>query len=122
MSKEARQKGRNGECVICINPGGEETWDRIVSAHSSPGAPFIVLNNAYSTSYGLGNKRGYEEVREICICNGIKRYAEVIVLLNFAFLSSGLLCKESFQRMDSSILSRAVGSLLGKARWISRIA
>ena len=60
-SQQARKEGRNGEVVICVNPGGEETWDRLVSAHSSPGAPFIVLNNAYSTTYGLGNKRGYEE-------------------------------------------------------------
>lgn len=61
-SQEARKQGRNGEVIVCVNPGGEETWDRLVSAHSSPGAPFIVLNNAYSTTYGLGNKRGFEEV------------------------------------------------------------
>lgn len=61
MSQEARKNGRNGEVIVCINPGGEEAWDRVVSAHSNPGEPFIVLNNAYSTSYGLGNKRGYEE-------------------------------------------------------------
>mmetsp|Transcript_12349 Transcript_12349/g.17741 ORF Transcript_12349/g.17741 Transcript_12349/m.17741 type:complete len:165 (-) Transcript_12349:118-612(-) len=61
MSPEARQNGRNGEIVMCCNPGGEETWDRLVSAHASPNAPFIVLNNAYSTSYDLGNKRGFEE-------------------------------------------------------------
>lgn len=61
MSQEARRQGRNGELIICVNPGGEETWDRLVSAHSSPGAPFIVLNNAYSTTYNLGNKRGFEE-------------------------------------------------------------
>ena len=54
-------EGRNGEVVVCVNPGGEESWDRLVSAHSSPGAPFIVLNNAYSTTYNLGNKRGFEE-------------------------------------------------------------
>jgi hypothetical protein len=60
-SQQARKLGRNGEVVICINPGGEESWDRVVSLHSSPGAPFIVLNNAYSTTYNLGNKRGYEE-------------------------------------------------------------
>lgn len=61
MGKEARQNGKNGETIICINPGGEEKWDRVVSAHSSPGSPFIVLNNAFSTTYGLGNQRGYEE-------------------------------------------------------------
>lgn len=61
MSKSARQQGRNGEVIICVNPGGEETWDRVVSAHGSPGGPFIVLNNAYSTTYNLGNKRGFEE-------------------------------------------------------------
>jgi len=61
MSQEARQQGRNGEVIVCINPGGEETWERLVSAHSSPGAPFIVLNNAYSTTYNLGNKKGFEE-------------------------------------------------------------
>lgn len=61
MSQEARREGRNGECIICINPGGEETWDRLVSAHASPKAPFVVLNNAYSTTYDLGNKRGFEE-------------------------------------------------------------
>lgn len=61
MSPEARKAGRNGEVVVCINPGGEETWDRLISAHGSPGAPFVVLNNAYSTSYGLGNGCGFEE-------------------------------------------------------------
>jgi Domain of unknown function (DUF1995) len=60
-SQDARQKGRNKESIICINPGGEETWDRLESGYGSPDAPFIILNNAYSTSYGLGNKRGYEE-------------------------------------------------------------
>jgi Domain of unknown function (DUF1995) len=60
-SQDARRNGRNGEVVICVNPGGEETWDRLISAHSSPGAPFIVLNNAFSTTYNLGNKRGFEE-------------------------------------------------------------
>lgn len=60
-SQEARQQGRNKECIICINPGGEETWDRLESAYGSPGAPFVILNNAYSTTYDLGNKRGYEE-------------------------------------------------------------
>ena len=54
MSQEARRQGRNGEVIVCINPGGEETWERLVSDHSSPGAPFIVLNNAYSTTYNLG--------------------------------------------------------------------
>mmetsp|Transcript_98995 Transcript_98995/g.285692 ORF Transcript_98995/g.285692 Transcript_98995/m.285692 type:complete len:293 (+) Transcript_98995:178-1056(+) len=61
MSQEARKQGRNGEVILCVNPGGEETWDRLVSAHGSPGAPFIVMNNAYSTTYNLGNKRGFEE-------------------------------------------------------------
>ena len=61
MSEKARQEARNNECVICINPGGEETWDKLVSAHSTPSSSFVVLNNAYSTSYDLGNKRGYEE-------------------------------------------------------------
>jgi len=50
------------EPVIAINPGGEETWDRIKAAYcKSNKTPLIVLNNAYSTTYGLGNKRGYEE-------------------------------------------------------------
>lgn len=61
MSQKSRQEGRNGEAVFCINPGGEETWDKIVSAHGSPGCPVVMLNNAYSTSYDLGNKRGFEE-------------------------------------------------------------
>ena len=41
--------------------GGEERWDSIYSAHTQPNQPFVVLNNAYSTSYDLGNKRNYEE-------------------------------------------------------------
>jgi hypothetical protein len=61
MTQESRAAGRNGEAVIAINPGGEETWNRIVSAHGSPGAPFVVLNNAYSTTYGLGNQCNFEE-------------------------------------------------------------
>lgn len=47
--------------VICINPGGEETWKRVVSAHGSPNSPFVILNNAYSTFFDLGNKQGFEE-------------------------------------------------------------
>lgn len=61
MSPKAREEGRNNEAIICVNPGGEERWDTLVSAHCQPNQPFIVLNNAYSTSYNLGNKRGYEE-------------------------------------------------------------
>lgn len=61
MSQKARKEGRNGETIICVNPGGEETWDRLISAHGSPGSPFVVLNNAFSTSYDLGNKKGFEE-------------------------------------------------------------
>lgn len=60
-SLTARKEARNKECIICANPGGEETWDKLVSGYGSPGAPFVILNNAYSTTYGLGNKRGYEE-------------------------------------------------------------
>ena len=52
--------GKNG-ALILVNPGGEETWDRLASTCGSPSAPCVVLNNAYSTSYDLGNKRGYEE-------------------------------------------------------------
>ena len=55
-------RGRNNEAIIAINPGGEETWDRLVSAHGQPNCPFVVLNNAYSTSYDLGNRKGFEEV------------------------------------------------------------
>jgi hypothetical protein len=48
--------------VIAINPGGEEQWDRLRSALTKNNqAPFVVLNNAYSTTYGLGNQRNYEE-------------------------------------------------------------
>ena len=61
MSPQARMGGRNNEAVIAVNPGGEERWDSIYSAHTQPRQPFLVLNNAYSTSYDLGNKRGYEE-------------------------------------------------------------
>lgn len=61
MSDKARKEARDNECIICVNPGGEETWDRLVSAHAAPSSTFVVLNNAYSTSYDLGNKKGYEE-------------------------------------------------------------
>ena len=53
-------KVKVGGPLIAVNPGGEETWDRIQSTFGSA-SPFVVLNNAYSTTYGLGNKRGYEE-------------------------------------------------------------
>jgi hypothetical protein len=58
---KTRREGRNGEAIVCVNPGGEETWNRFVSLHGSPNAPFIVLNNAYSTTYDLGNQCGFEE-------------------------------------------------------------
>lgn len=47
---------------IAINPGGEEVWDRVRSSYGCNKGPFLVLNNAYPTSYGLGNKCNYEEV------------------------------------------------------------
>jgi hypothetical protein len=50
-----------GSAVIAVNPGGEETWDQVRTACCPPSSPFVVLNNAYSTTYDLGNKRGYEE-------------------------------------------------------------
>ena len=50
------------EACIVINPGGEETWDRLRSSLTKNSkSPFVVLNNAYSTTYGLGNKQNYEE-------------------------------------------------------------
>lgn len=49
------------ECLICINPGGDEQWDRLFNGLTSSKSTFIVLNNSFSTSYDLGNKRGYEE-------------------------------------------------------------
>ena len=50
------------DACIVINPGGEEQWDRIRSSiMKSPKSPIVMLNNAYSTSYGLGNQRNYEE-------------------------------------------------------------
>eukprot|EP00977_Amphora_coffeiformis_P015759 scaffold4707_cov164-Amphora_coffeaeformis.AAC.33 len=55
--KDANENG----AVIVVNPGGEETWDKIYSRFANPSAPFLVLNNAYSTTYDLGNKKGYEE-------------------------------------------------------------
>jgi len=61
-TEKARKEGRPNEAIIAINPGGEETWQRLVSAHGQPNCPFIVMNNAYSTSYDLGNKKGFEEV------------------------------------------------------------
>jgi Domain of unknown function (DUF1995) len=47
---------------IAINPGGEEIWERLRTKYQCTKGPFLVLNNAYSTTYGLGNKAGYEEV------------------------------------------------------------
>lgn len=52
--------------VTCNKPiqhqGGEETWQRLVSAHGQPNCPFVILNNSYSTSYDLGNQKNFEEV------------------------------------------------------------
>ncbi|KAL3772932.1 hypothetical protein ACHAWO_001131 [Cyclotella atomus] len=62
LTEQSRKGGRNNESIICVNPGGEETWPRLVSAHGQPNCPFIILNNAYSTSYDLGNKKNFEEV------------------------------------------------------------
>ena len=61
MSEQARKSGKAGESIIVINPGGEESWRRIEAAHASKGSPLIMLNNAFSTSYDIGNKKGYEE-------------------------------------------------------------
>ncbi|KAL7569200.1 hypothetical protein ACA910_016760 [Epithemia clementina (nom. ined.)] len=52
---------KKGDALIVVNPGGEETWDKIYSTYGSPSSPIVILNNAYSTTYDLGNKRGFEE-------------------------------------------------------------
>lgn len=70
-------RGRNKEAIIAVNPGGEETWDRLVSAHGQPNCPFVVMNNAYSTSYDLGNRKGFEEV------NYLKRISRGFVFRSF---------------------------------------
>ncbi|KAL9183337.1 hypothetical protein ACHAXT_005124 [Thalassiosira profunda] len=36
---KARKEGRGNEAIIAVNPGGEETWDRLVSAHGQPNSP-----------------------------------------------------------------------------------
>jgi hypothetical protein len=51
---------KNTGAVILVNPGGEETWERLRSSCGNP-KTCVVLNNAYSTTYNLGNKAGYEE-------------------------------------------------------------
>ena len=61
-SDKARKEGKPNESIIAINPGGEETWQRLVSAYGQPNCPFVVMNNSYSTSYDLGNRKGFEEV------------------------------------------------------------
>jgi len=63
MNAKTKSESRKNESVICINPGGEETWKRISSAYQqNPNCPIIMLNNAYSTTYDLGNKQNFEEV------------------------------------------------------------
>jgi len=58
----ANTEGGKADACIVVNPGGEETWDRLKSSLCKNNkSPFVVLNNAYSTTYGLGNKRNYEE-------------------------------------------------------------
>jgi len=47
--------------LILVNPGGEETWAMLRSSLAAPSVPTVVLNNSYSTTYGLGNKCGFEE-------------------------------------------------------------
>lgn len=54
----SRLNSVGGPCII-VNPGGEETWERIRNTLNAK--PILILNNAYSTTYGLGNKCGYEE-------------------------------------------------------------
>ena len=61
LTQKARAEGRPNESIIVANPGGEETWPRLVSAYGEPNCPFVVMNNAYSTSYDVGNKKGFEE-------------------------------------------------------------
>ncbi|GKY95304.1 hypothetical protein MPSEU_000492200 [Mayamaea pseudoterrestris] len=60
------QLGRQAElssktpALILVNPGGEETWERVRLSNGTP-KTCVVLNSAYSTTYNLGNKAGYEE-------------------------------------------------------------
>jgi Na+-translocating ferredoxin:NAD+ oxidoreductase RNF subunit RnfB len=63
-----RSDGSKSDAYILCNPGGEETWDRFYTtltsgpnSNSNKAPPLVILNNAYSTTYDLGNKRGYEE-------------------------------------------------------------
>jgi Domain of unknown function (DUF1995) len=61
ISRQAQEAPSNGACIL-VNPGGEETWERLRSVClKGDRSPCVILNNAYSTTYGLGNKQGYEE-------------------------------------------------------------
>ncbi|VEU45054.1 unnamed protein product [Pseudo-nitzschia multistriata] len=64
-SNNGRRGGSNTELAdacIAVNPGGEETWAKLKqSLTKNAKSPFVILNNAYSTTYGLGNKKNYEE-------------------------------------------------------------
>ncbi|KAL3918453.1 MAG: hypothetical protein SGILL_004230 [Bacillariaceae sp.] len=60
--RTGRDAPTDAAAIIAINPGGEEQWDRLRNSMTkNKKSPFVVLNNAYSTTYGLGNQRNYEE-------------------------------------------------------------
>lgn len=61
LSPKSIKENRAKESIICVNPGGEEMWERITKAHGQANCPVIMLNTAYSTTYDLGNKQNFEE-------------------------------------------------------------
>jgi len=61
MSARSKEEGRKNESIICVNPGGEEVWKKIVLSHQQANCPLVMLNNAFSTTYDLGNKQNFEE-------------------------------------------------------------
>ena len=99
-----------GDALIVVNPGGEETWERIYSAYGSPSSPILILNNAYSTTYDLGNKRGYEEGMlffELLQHRSVRTTTES----KFLFRIHSLLSQANQQRLGFPSIPRSVAGI-----------
>ena len=93
--------------------GGEEQWDRIVSAHGSPGSPVVMLNSAYSTSY------------DSAIREDLKRRITSSVLARVGYSDLSLVLGAYLEKPDGTVellqQYRTKPALREVAAWLRRI-
>jgi Domain of unknown function (DUF1995) len=59
-SIKSGERPKDGDCVVIVDPRGDEDWKTGVKLQPSPNSPLIFLNSQFSETYGLLGPRSGE--------------------------------------------------------------